>query len=55
MINRRAFEQQQKPQKKKSDECKVTVKKKKDGSVEKRISSSCTRQHLQALSGIEGE
>ena len=44
--------QYKKPQpkpKKKSDACRVTIKKKKDGTVVKEISGNCSREKLELL------
>lgn len=50
---KKPFGQQPKPQKQKEDKCRVVIKKKKDGSVVKEISRSCSREHLRALSEID--
>jgi hypothetical protein len=40
-------------QKPKEERCKVTIKKKRDGSIVKEVSGSCTKLQLRALQGNE--
>lgn len=40
----------QKPMTQKGNKCKITIKRKKDGSIEKSISGECTPAQLKALS-----
>jgi len=42
-------------EKRKEDKCRIVLKKKKDGTIIKEISGSCSKEQLKTLSGQRGE
>ena len=47
--------QSQVPKKPKENKCKITIKKRKDGSVVKEVEGTCTKEQLRALSSQDSQ